>query len=99
MDDFSYDVERDGDAVTIRVRGEWDMDATFRVEQDLDAAIASAGQVTLDLSAVTFMDSTALGAFLNVRSRAKDRAVPLTVVPGPPNVQHLFEVAGIPATG
>ncbi len=51
----------------------------------------------VDLAAVTFIDSTAIGALIHLRNAAEDssRAFVLTGVPD--RVLHVFEIAGLRA--
>jgi len=51
-------------------------------------------RLVLDLRAVTFMDSSGLHVLLEARQRARARGVDLSVSPGPPAVQRIFDVTG-----
>jgi anti-anti-sigma factor len=54
----------------VAVSGELDMAAAPAFQQTLADLVARAEPVILDLTDVTFMDSTAIGAMLTVRRRA-----------------------------
>ena len=86
----------DGD-VTVPVRGEFEMATTFTVEPTLERAIELPGlrRLTLDLSGVTFLDSTGLGVVLRLASELQRRGIELRIVPGPPEVQRVFATAGL----
>ena len=64
----------------------------------LDTAAAATGDddagVLLDLSGLTFMDSTGLVALLRLRDTLGGR---LALVPGPERVQELFALTGTAA--
>jgi anti-anti-sigma factor len=49
----------------------------------------------LDLSKLTFMDSTGLRALLCAKDVADSHGYEFMLVPGPKNVQRLFEVTGL----
>ena len=90
-------VTRDGDELTAAVTGEFDMAATFTVEPALERALAADDlrRLTLDLSGVTFIDSTGIGIVLWLAGETQARDLAMRIVPGPPEVQRVFETAGI----
>jgi len=51
--------------------------------------------VALDLSKLTFMDSTGLRAVLCAREVAESHGYEFLLVPGPKNIQRLFELTGL----
>lgn len=51
--------------------------------------------VALDLSKLTFMDSTGLRAVLCVKGVAESHGYEFMLVPGPRNIQRLFELTGL----
>ena len=53
------------------------------------------GPLTLDLSGLRFLDTSGLRLVLETAERARRDRRELTVVPGTPAVQRLFEVAGV----
>jgi anti-anti-sigma factor len=83
--------------LTAAVSGEFDMAATFTVEPALERAIEMPGvcRVTLDLSSVTFIDSTGIGVVLWLAGELDSRGVPMRIVPAPLDVQRVFETVGI----
>ncbi len=94
------------DAVTVTVDGKnakaalagaFDMAATFTVEPALEQALEEPGvsALTLDLSGLRFIDSTGVGVLFRLESEARSRGVALTIVPGPREVQRVFELAGL----
>ncbi len=83
------------DTVTIALEGELDFAAAFDVELRLEQAIREAQQVIVDLRGLRFIDSTGLRAILEARRLARTAGVDLRMVPGPPEVQRVFEVTGL----
>jgi anti-sigma B factor antagonist len=83
-----------GDDHTLVLSGELDMAG----EDKLEAAIvscANAARLTLDLSQLSFMDSTGITLILLAEDLCKARGIVFSVVPGPRQVQRVFEVAGL----
>ena len=83
--------------LTVPVSGEFEMAATFTVEPALERALDQPGlrRLTLDLSDVTFIDSTGLGVVVRAAGDAEARGIALEIVPGPPEVQSVFASAGL----
>src|ERR671916_3357051 len=90
-------VKRDGERATVELAGDFDMAATFTVEPALERAIAAPGlsAMTLDLSNLDFIDSTGIGVLFRLEAEARARGVALSIVPGPREVQRVFEIAGL----
>jgi len=86
-----------GPRATAALHGEFDMAATFTVEPALERLLDEPGleALTLDLSAVRFVDSTGIGVLVRVADEAQRRGIELAITPGPPEVQRVFAVAGL----
>ena len=83
-----------GDDHTLVLSGELDMAA----EDELEMAIlscANAAGLTLDLSQLTFMDSTGVTLILLADALCKAHGIVFALVPGPRQVQHIFEITGL----
>jgi anti-anti-sigma factor len=74
--------------------GELDM-ATQGELREVLAREAALGAVTLDLSALRFLDTSGLRLILETAEAAQRDGFGFTVLPGNPSVQRLFEVAGV----
>ena len=87
----------DGPRATAALRGEFDMAATFTVEPALEKLLDDPGleALTLDLSSLQFIDSTGIGVLVRMSDEAQRRGVELAITPGRPEVQRVFEVAGL----
>lgn len=87
---------RDGRATAV-LEGEFDMAATFTVEPALERVLEEPDvrELVVDLSRVTFVDSTGVGVLLRVHEESRRRRLELTLVPGPREVQRVFEIAGL----
>jgi anti-sigma B factor antagonist len=94
--EFRVDTSAQGATTTIEFVGEWDLaqrDATT-------AAIAQAlagrpACLVLDLTRLSFIDSTGVHGLMNARKRCAEQGAQLVILPGPPAVQHVFEVCGL----
>jgi anti-sigma B factor antagonist len=51
--------------------------------------------ITVDLSQLSFMDSSGLHAMLTLREHCRERGYELQIIPGQPQVQRLFELTGL----
>lgn len=94
---FRCAVARDGTAVRITVEGELDLASAGAVEELLRAPLEDGVERRiLDLSGLTFMDSTGLRAILTAHGAARrEGRSALQIVPGPPAVQRIFEICGV----
>ena len=81
---------------TLALSGELDIVSAAELEARL-REVSSDGTtgITLDLSRVTFMDSAGLRAVLYAKELADSHECEFAVIPGPPNVQRLFELAAL----
>jgi len=81
---------------TLALRGELDMSSAPALDATLRRLCTDATDaLTLDLSELTFADSTGLRALLLAGELCQQHACTLVVVPGPPQIQRLFELTGM----
>ncbi|MFF7244716.1 STAS domain-containing protein [Embleya sp. NPDC008237] len=82
------------DGVLLRIGGELDIDTGPPLRRALDTALDSgAPRVDVDMSSITFCDSTGLHALLYARARALEIGTRLGLVPGD-KFRRLLEVTG-----
>jgi anti-anti-sigma factor len=94
-DSFRCDVIPERDAVRVVPTGELDLAYAGTVGSQLGELFdAGFSHVVLDLNELTFLDSTGLRMIIEANRAAKDRAIRLTLLPGRPEVQRVFEVTG-----
>jgi anti-anti-sigma factor len=81
----------------VELRGELDLASTGALRDQLSADVTTMkpSSVVVDLGLVTFMDSTALSALINMRRTADSVGAPLRVVNPSPFVARLLRVAGV----
>jgi anti-sigma B factor antagonist len=87
---------REGDIHTISLTGELDLATAGDVQQELERVEATdAGAIVLDLSGLTFMDSTGVRLLVNASSRSRADAQRLKLQRGPAAVQRAMELSGV----
>ena len=88
-------VSENGDALVVQLAGELDLYNTPVVREALrEAAGRQPKRLVVDLSEVTFIDSTALGAFVEARSQLRDRDAFALAAPGL-EARRALEVSGL----
>ncbi len=93
---FDVRSHRDGDVVTIALFGELDIGTAGGVQRALDEAEATdAGVVVVDLSGLTFMDSTGIRLLLSAHARSRANGNRLTLRRGPASVQRVLELCAV----
>ena len=92
---FAAQVVPGGDVVTVRLAGELDIAVEHETHAAIDAAWGLGAQaVVVDLTAVTFMDSTGVQALLAGQSAADAAGRRLALRLGAP-AQRVLELCGI----
>lgn len=90
--------ERAGDVHTIRLSGELDLATADDVERELERVEATdAATIVLDLSGLTFMDSTGVRLVVNAHARSRAAGQRLTLLRGQAAVQRVMELSGVDA--
>ncbi len=76
----------------VAIRGELDMAAAPAFEERLLNCLSGETPVILDLSDVSFMDSTAIGALISVRKKANMTRGRFAVVVPPGDVERMLRI-------
>ncbi|HYF26995.1 MAG TPA: STAS domain-containing protein [Baekduia sp.] len=93
--DFSVRTKVRGATRTVAVRGELDLGTADVVGHRLATALQEHPElVVVDLSEVTFMDSTGVSLLVRARSRAERHDVRLVIVASP-RVEAVVELCGL----
>jgi anti-sigma B factor antagonist len=88
----------DGGTSLVTVEGELDLASAPSLKWALtDVIAAGASQIVLDLTPVTFIDSTALGVLVNVHRHLSDGAR-MAIAGADADVLNIFELTGLDAT-
>ncbi|MBD0710264.1 hypothetical protein BU197_18350 [Streptomyces sp. CBMA291] len=89
--------ERFGAGTLARVDGEIDMDTAGELEAALTRTLTEGppgASLALDLSGVSFCDSSGLNTLLRLRLLALSHRTPLTIPKASPRVTHLLTLTG-----
>jgi anti-sigma B factor antagonist len=90
-----HEVVRDG-VYWLALSGELDLASAPLLEETLnDLAGEAMSAVVLDLSGLSFMDSTGVRATLDARELFEGRGCRFSLIPGPAQVQRLFQLTGL----
>ncbi|GII25663.1 hypothetical protein Pme01_52600 [Planosporangium mesophilum] len=83
--------------MVVDVRGELDVASTATLRDDLASRVVALRPpaVVIDLGLVTFMDSTALTALINVQRSARSVGATMRVTNPSPFVANLLRTAGV----
>jgi anti-sigma B factor antagonist len=93
---FGVDERNADDLAYLSVRGELDLAAAPTLREHLYAAVdRSSGPLIVDLLAVTFIDSTALGVLIGTRERCAERGIELRLVLEDARIIKIFEITGL----
>ena len=96
VDGFIVEFGADGSDVELRVVGDVDLGTVHVLAADLDRAIAGfAGTVTVNLGAVTFLDSTGLCALLRAHRALGAAGRSLVVAEPGPATTRIFGLTGL----
>lgn len=88
--------ERAGDVLVIALSGELDLATADGVDAELESAEASdVASIVLDLSGLTFMDSTGVRLLIQAHTRSRAHEDRLILRRGPAAVQRVMELSGV----
>ena len=94
--DFRISASEQGATSTIAVEGEWDLAqqtaSTDAIDHALDRRPAC---LVLDLSQLSFIDSSGVHVLINAHNRCAAQATHLVIIPGPRAVQRVFEICNL----
>lgn len=84
-EDLVTSVEAMGDKVVVRVRGDVDLVTADELRGVLDEALTTSSHLDIDLSGLTFIDSSGLSALVHAHRAARD-AGGVAVLRDPPSM-------------
>ena len=93
---FQILVERDGASVALRLTGEMDISCEEAFAATLRVCIADgAKDVLVDLSKLTFIDSSGLRMLIALWDRSCENGLDLSMLQGTGQVRRTMEIAGL----
>jgi anti-sigma B factor antagonist len=94
--DFDVVSELSDGTATVSVRGEVDVYTAPQLRERLYAVVADGvGQVVLDLSAMTFIDSTGLGVIVGTLKRLREAGGDLVLRSPSRSTRKVLEITGL----
>jgi anti-sigma B factor antagonist len=90
----------DGERSVLRLTGELDLATApeLRMHGAAELAAARCRTLTIDMSGVTFIDSTGLGVLVDLRRMAGVAEIALELTDVPPRVARIIAIAGLADT-
>lgn len=92
--DLTIDVHEEPAATVVTVGGELDVHTAPSLQATL-SSLDSSGRIVVDLTEVSFLDSTGLSVFVNALADARERQASLAVVASAPRVVKVFTLTGL----
>jgi anti-sigma B factor antagonist len=97
--DDAFRVELSDDLESARLSGELDLLVYEKADVALSPLFDAPGDVTLDVSGLTFIDSSGIRLFVRLERAIRDRGGVLHLRGPSPHIARVFEVAGLPDLG
>jgi anti-sigma B factor antagonist len=83
-----------GTTTTLEFYGEWGLAERDGARAAIEQALERSPEcIVLDLSRVSFIDSTGIHVVVTAAKRCGERNVHMVIIPGPPQVQRVFEIS------
>jgi anti-sigma B factor antagonist len=98
MDAEEVAVARERGAWVLTLQGEHDLSTAARIRDELERVFDAGSAVVVDLSGVTFMDSSVLNAILYGSERAQQHEAhrfATVLPPGPSAARRVIELTGV----
>jgi anti-anti-sigma factor len=92
---FGVEVARDGATATIAILGELDISTTPQLTDAVASLEPGYETLVVDLSRCSFFASSGISILLEQSHRAKQEGFELVVIKAPPEVQRMFDLAGL----
>jgi anti-anti-sigma factor len=89
---LSIEIDRTDDAAVIRLTGELDLASAPDLRGCIDD-LPLDGEVILDLSGLSFLDSTGIGCLFRMQQRAEDLGGMLVARGAPTMIRHAMQTA------
>jgi anti-sigma B factor antagonist len=93
---FDLQTETEGSSALVRIRGDLDLQVVDRVADALARIESDEPELlVIDLSRLSFMDSTGMGVIAAAHVRALDTGRRFVIVSPPAGVRQAFEISGL----
>ncbi|MDQ6778614.1 MAG: STAS domain-containing protein [Actinomycetota bacterium] len=82
-----------GTTSTLEFAGEWDLGERDAARAEVERALERVPEcVVLDLSRLSFIDSSGIHVVVTAVKRCAELGVHIVIIPGPPQVHRVFEI-------
>ena len=95
VEPFSISTQHVDSRVVISVTGEVDAHTADQVRAAIDSGMSPGARLVVDLSGVSFLDSTGLGVFVTALKLLREQDGSLDLVVTSPRVIKVFELTGL----
>jgi anti-anti-sigma factor len=92
---FKIETSQDGDTAVVRLTGELDLAGEEHLDSTVEGLEQSAGRVVVDLTEITFIDSSGLRALLRLWKRSQLNGHDFAVVAGSEQVRRTMSLTGV----
>lgn len=94
--DLKWRIKLWGEATLVEVEGEVDLhSAPLLKEALLEVGSAQSARIALDLSGVSFLDSTGIGALVGAYKKTREGEGQIAFFGARPRVKRVFQIAGL----
>ena len=92
---FQIEPERVEDTVVVRLGGEFDLAGEEHFDRMVESLAGESQTIVIDLSGLTFIDSTGLRALLRAWKASQNGGPSLAVIPGTGQVRNTMQLTGV----
>jgi len=92
---LSIDAQPAAGGTLLVLEGEVDPHTTEQLDEAVDAALASAGDLVLELSGVTFIDSAGLRSLIRAQRQVDEAGGSLVLRAPRPSTRRVLEITGL----
>lgn len=92
---LTIDAQPAGGGTLLVLEGEVDPHTTEQLDEAVDAALASAGDLVLELSGVTFIDSAGLRSLIRAQRQVDEAGGSLVLRAPRPSTRRVLEITGL----
>ncbi len=92
---FAVTEESVGRSIVVTLSGEIDVAAAPTVRERLEQAASGDGTLIVDLTGVSFIDSTALGVLIGIHKQRVGADAGMRLVVSEPRILKVFEITGL----
>lgn len=92
---LTIDAQSSGGGTLLVLEGEVDPHTTEQLDEAVDAALADAGDLVLELSGVTFIDSAGLRSLIRAQRQVDEAGGSLVLRAPRPSTRRVLEITGL----